>query len=71
LTLIDRGKNDFGIKGYLKCDLFMFYECKDNLRLSKPLYSMHDDNEINEKCVPVYYIVILGVGAQTFVNNIL
>jgi len=71
LTLIDHRKNDFGIKGYLKCDLFMFYESNNNLWLSKPLYSMHDDNEINEKCVPIYYIVILGVGALIFVNNIL
>lgn len=49
LTLIDRANNDFDIKGYLKCDLFMFYGHKDNLKLLKPLYSVIDDNEINEK----------------------
>lgn len=51
LTLIDRGKNDSSIKGYLKCDLFMFYDIKpiDKLILPKPLNSTFYDFEINEK----------------------
>lgn len=53
MTLIDRGQNDFGIKGYLKCDLFMFHESTDDLILSKSLRSVTDNNEINEKCVPL------------------
>jgi len=51
--LINREKNELSIKGYLKCDLFMFYEIKsiENINKSKPLEFTFDGFEINEKLV--------------------
>lgn len=54
LTLVERGKNDLGIKGYLKCDLFMFSESEpiDNLSLSTSLNNSNTQAiEINKRFV--------------------
>lgn len=70
LTLIDRGKNDLSIKGYLKCDLFMFYDIKstDKLILPKPLNSTFEDFEINEKWVTFNIYVIIAFKFM-YINN--
>lgn len=59
LTLVDREKNDMGIKGYLKCDIFMFIEGKsiDNLSLTKSSIPVVRDNEVNEKFVNKHPII--------------
>lgn len=61
LTLINREHNSMGIKGYLKCDLIMFYENESNINISilKP-----DDmiESINEKyIIYIYYILIIYI----------
>ncbi|XP_060860868.1 fer-1-like protein 6 [Metopolophium dirhodum] len=50
LTLIDYGKKDLGVRGYLKCDIVMFYESHmiNNLILSKPLGSTREDITFNK-----------------------
>jgi len=58
LTLIDYGKNDLGVRGYLKCDIVMFHESHmiNNIILSKPLGSTREDITFNKKFVKYMYI---------------
>lgn len=52
LTLINREKSDLSIKGYLKCDFFLFHELKpiyNNLTMPKLLNSTIYDFVVNEK----------------------
>lgn len=51
LTLVNRENNSMGIKGYLKCDLIMFYENESivNISLSKTHDSRAEAIEIDEK----------------------
>lgn len=58
--LVDHKKNDLGIKGYLKCDLFMFYENENTINtllIPKSVDSLIEDIEINEKCVEILLIL--------------
>ncbi|VVC37905.1 FerIin domain,C2 domain [Cinara cedri] len=50
LTLINREKDDFGIKGYLRCDMIIFYESKSihNLSIPRPLKSTNTNIEIDK-----------------------
>lgn len=63
LALVDYTNNDLGvIKGYLKCDIVMFYESHmvNNVILSKPLGSKIEDTRLNKKFVQhsIYNIVL-------------
>lgn len=66
MILINREKNSMGIKGYLKCDLIMFYENESfvNISLSKPHDSTVEAVDIDEKyniCIYIIYLLIYNV----------
>lgn len=63
LALVDYGANDLGIKGYLKCDIVMFYESHmiNNLILSKPLGSTIEDIKFNKKFVQHIFIIYTNI----------
>lgn len=64
MALVDYGADDLGIKGYLKCDIVMFYENHNminNLILSKPLGSTIEDIKFNKKFVQHIFIIHINI----------